>query len=120
VVPLPRRHCLLLLPNTTLDSLASISAADYSTLPLQIPFEQLPQHGTISSGVQATPSGRQNWAPALVPKVDGVKKVPAAINNAPTSFNNEVFFIPFSPSKNKYANSRAPKLAIPNENIICA
>jgi hypothetical protein len=76
-------------------SRTSISAADYSKLPLQIDFEQLPQHGTISSGVQATPSGRQNWAPALAPQIDGVKKAPAAINNAPTSFNNEVFFISF-------------------------
>ena len=83
------------------DSLASISAADYSKLDLQIHFEQLPQHGTISYGLQATPSGRQNWDAALAPKIDGVKKAPAVINNAATSFNNEVFFIFFSPYKNK-------------------
>jgi hypothetical protein len=48
-----------------------------------------------SPGRQTTPSGRQAKDPDLAAKVDGVKKAPAAINNAPTSFNNEVFFISF-------------------------
>jgi len=77
------------------------TAADYSKIGLQIPFEQTPQHGTKSLGLQVTPSGRQPKGPPLAPKIDGVKKAPAAINNAATSFNNEVFFISLSPSKNK-------------------
>ncbi|HKQ73915.1 MAG TPA: hypothetical protein VJ810_09330 [Blastocatellia bacterium] len=71
------------------------TAANYSKIGLQMPFEQTPQHGIKSLGLQATPSGRQAKDPALAPKVDGVKKAPAAINNAPTNFNNEVFFISF-------------------------
>jgi hypothetical protein len=71
------------------------TAADYSKLDLQIHFEQLPQQGIISYGLQATPSGRQAKDPPFTTKVDGVKKAPAAINNAPTNFNNEVFFISF-------------------------
>jgi hypothetical protein len=71
------------------------AAADYCKIGLQIPLLQTPQHGIKSLGLQVTPSGRQARSPALAPKVDGVKKAPAAINNAPTSFNNEVFFISF-------------------------
>jgi len=77
------------------------TAADYSKIGLQIPLLQTPQHGIKSPGLQVTPLGRQAKSPALAPKVDGVKKAPAAINNAPTNFNNEVFFILFSPSKDK-------------------
>ena len=77
------------------------TAADYSKIGLQIPFEQTPQHGIKSLGLQVTPSGRQAKDPAFAPKVDGVKKAPAAINNAPTSFNNEVFFISFLLAKVK-------------------
>ena len=75
------------------------TAADHSKIGLQIPFEQTPQHGMKSPGLQVTPSGRQANDPALTPKVDGVKNAPAAINNAPISFNNEVFFISFLLSK---------------------
>jgi hypothetical protein len=71
------------------------SAADYCKIGLQIPLLQTPQHGIKSLGRQVTPSGRQAKSPVLAPKVDGVKKAPAAINNAPTNFNNEVFFISF-------------------------
>jgi hypothetical protein len=71
------------------------TAADYSKIGLQIPFEQTPQHGIKSLGLQVTPSGRQAKAPPFATKVDGMKKAPAAINNAPRSFNNEVFFISF-------------------------
>jgi hypothetical protein len=48
-----------------------------------------------------TPSGRQAKDPALALKFDGVNKAPSAINNAPTSFSNEVFFISFHPPKIK-------------------
>jgi hypothetical protein len=48
-----------------------------------------------------TSSGRQAKDPALALKFDGVKKDPSAINNASTSFNNEVFFISFIPPKIK-------------------
>jgi hypothetical protein len=70
-------------------------AAGYCKIGLQIPLLQTPQHGIKSLGLQVTPSGRQARSPDLAPKVDGVKKAPAAINNAPTNFNNEVFFISF-------------------------
>jgi hypothetical protein len=71
------------------------AAADYCKIGLQIPLLHTPQHGIKSLGLQVTPSGRQARSPALAPKVDGVKKAPAAINSAPTNFNNEVFFISF-------------------------
>jgi len=71
------------------------TAADYSKIGLQTPLLQTPQHGIKSLGLQVTPSGRQARDPPFATKVDGVKKAPAAINNAPTSFNNEVFFISF-------------------------
>jgi hypothetical protein len=77
------------------------TAADYSKIGLHIPFEQTPQQGIKSLGLQATPSGRQARDPALVPNVDGVKKAPDAINSAPTSFNNEDFFISFILTKIK-------------------
>jgi hypothetical protein len=77
------------------------TAADYSKIGLHIPFEQTPQQGIKSLGLQATPSGRQARDPALAPNVDGVKKALAAINSAPTSFNNEVFFISFLLTKIK-------------------
>jgi hypothetical protein len=69
--------------------------------PRHLPLIQKAQHGTGSLGLQAPPSRRQNWDPALAPIIAGVKKAPAVINNAATSFNNEVFFIFFSPYKNK-------------------
>ena len=71
------------------------TTADYYSPDLQIPFEQAPQHGIKSLGLQVTPSGRQAKDPPFATKADGVKKAPVAINNAPTSFNNEVFFISF-------------------------
>jgi len=71
------------------------TSADYCKIGLQIPLLQTPQHGIKSLGRQVTPSGRQAKSPALAPKVDGVKKAPAAINKAPTIFNSEVFFISF-------------------------
>jgi hypothetical protein len=77
------------------------TTAGYSKIGLQIPFEQTPQHGIKSLGLQVTPSGRQAKDPPFATKVDGVKKAPAALNSAPTSFNNEVFFISFLLPKNK-------------------
>jgi hypothetical protein len=62
-----------------------------------------------------TPSGRQAKEPALAPKVDGVKKAPAAINNAPTSFNNEVFFIFFLLLKIKQSLNDARTVPRPDE-----
>jgi hypothetical protein len=50
------------------------TAADYSKIGLQIPFEQTTQHEIKSLGLQATPSGRQAKDPALAPKVVGVKR----------------------------------------------
>jgi hypothetical protein len=78
-----------------MDKVSINTAAGYCKIGLQIPLLQTPQHGIKSLGRQVTPSGRQARSPALAPKVDGVKKAPAAINNAPINFNNEVFFIPF-------------------------
>jgi hypothetical protein len=67
-----------------------------------------------SLGLQVTPSGRQARDPALAPKVDGVKNAPAAINNAPTSFNNEVFFISFLLSKIKLSLKDAQAVLRPD------
>jgi hypothetical protein len=78
-----------------MDKVSVNTAADYCKIGLQIPLLHTPQHGIKSLGRQVTPSGRQARSPALAPKVDGVKKAPAAINNAPTNFNSEVFFIFF-------------------------
>jgi hypothetical protein len=83
------------LKNARIALLVRNTAVDYSKIGLQSPFEQTPQHGTKSLGLQVTPSGRQAKDPALTLNVDGVKKAPAMINNAPTSFNSEVFFISF-------------------------
>jgi hypothetical protein len=93
--PTSRRECksnrfALLFINT---------AADYSKIGLQTPLEQTPQHGIKSLGLQATPSGRQAKDSVLAANVDGAKKAPTVINNAPTNFNNEVFFILFSLQK---------------------
>jgi hypothetical protein len=70
-------------------------------IPLHLPLMQKAQHGTVSVALQLEPLILQHWAPALAPNVAGVKKAPAVINNAATSFNNKVFFIFFSPYKNK-------------------
>jgi hypothetical protein len=88
--------------------------AIYSNIGLQIPFEQTPQHGIKSPGLHVTPSGRQAKDPALAPEFDGVKKAPAAINNAPTSFNIETFFIPFLLTKIKLSLNDARAVLRPD------
>jgi hypothetical protein len=90
------------------------TAADYCKIGLQIPLLQTPQHGIKSLGLQVTPSGRQAKSPALAPKVAGVKKAPAAINNAPTNFNNEVFFISFLLTKIKLSLNDARAVLRPD------
>jgi hypothetical protein len=75
---------------------------------------QTPQHGIKSPGLQVTPSRRQAKGPSLATKVAGVKKAPAAINNAPTSFNNEVFFIPFLHPKIKLSLNDARAVLRPD------
>ena len=63
-----------------------------------LPFQQVPgaQHRLLENE-QAPPSGMQACRPALAIEVKGVKKTPITINRAPANFNNEVFFICFSP-----------------------
>jgi hypothetical protein len=62
------------------------------------PFQQVlgAQHRGLENE-QLPPSGMQACRPALAIEVKGVKNTPIAINRAPAIFNNEVFFICFSP-----------------------
>ncbi|HEY9433886.1 MAG TPA: hypothetical protein VI260_20690 [Blastocatellia bacterium] len=62
------------------------------------PFQQVlgAQHLPLENE-QAPPSGMQACRPALAIEVNGVKNTPITINRAPAIFNNEVFFICFSP-----------------------
>jgi hypothetical protein len=63
-----------------------------------IPFQQVlgAQHRPLENE-HRPPSGIQVCRPALATEVKGVKKTPITINRAPAIFNNEVFFICFSP-----------------------
>jgi hypothetical protein len=63
-----------------------------------IPFQQVAgaQHRPLENE-HRPPSGMQACRPALAIEVKGVKNTPITINRAPAIFNNEVFFICFSP-----------------------
>ena len=69
------------------------------TASLHLAFQQVlwSQHGGPEKIEHWPPSGMQACRPALATEVKGVKNTPITIDRAPAIFNNEVFFICFSP-----------------------
>jgi hypothetical protein len=79
-------------------TIATVTFSTHHTASRHLFFQQTPgaQH-RLFENEHWPPSGMQVCCLALATEDNGVRKVPAAINTTPTSFNNKFFFMCFSP-----------------------
>src|SRR5262249_14766596 len=94
-------RCLAALENVALDVRSSgriFEKLVCHTASRHIPCQQVSgaQHRPLENEHRPS-SGIQVCRPTLATEVKGMKKTPITINRAPAIFNNEVFFICFSP-----------------------